>query len=436
MNRLFLLLLWMMGLSFAGTAQQSNPVSYTPSPENLQNREWFRDAKFGLFIHWGIYSMLGDGEWVLTNQNIRETEYQKLAEGFYPSRFDARRWVRIAKAAGMKYICFTSRHHDGFSMFYTDQDKYNIVTGTPFERDVVKELAAACREEGLKLFLYYSHIDWHRCDYFPLGRTGRNLGREAQGTWEEYLKFMDTQLTELLTNYGEIGGIWFDGWWDKPDADWQLQRQYELIHRLQPGCLIGNNHHKAPMPGEDFQMFERDIPGQNTAGYSEGAEIGSLPLETCQTMNKTWGYNINDKTYKSARELIHLLVKTAGNNANLLLNVGPRPNGEIPEESVAGLEEIGRWMETYGETIHGTRGGEVAPQAWGVSTRKGDKLYLHILETGQSELLVPVNPRHIRKVVDFAGQKPLKYKKQGEQILLLLPEVPSGIDYVVEITTR
>ena len=144
---------------------------------------------------------------------------------------------------------------------------------------------------------------------------------------------MDAQLTELLTNYGPIGGIWFDGWWDKPDADWQLERQYTLIHRLQPGCLIGNNHHKAPFDGEDFQMFERDLPGQNKAGYSADAEISALPLESCETMNNTWGYNINDRNFKSTKQLIHTLVGAAGNNANLLLNVGPRPGGDFPEGS-------------------------------------------------------------------------------------------------------
>ena len=272
---------------------------YVPSQENLTNREWFRDAKFGMFIHWGIYSMLADGEWVLTNKSLNEAEYQKLADGFYPSKFNADEWVRIAKDAGMKYICFTSRHHDGFSMFDTKQSDYNIVKATPFKRDVIKELAEACQKHGLKLFFYYSHIDWHRPDYYPWGRTGRNTGRTPSGTWEDYLKFMDAQLTELLTNYGPIGGIWFDGWWDKPDADWQLERQYTLIHRLQPGCLIGNNHHKAPFDGEDFQMFERDLPGQNKAGYSADAEISALPLESCETMNNTWGYNINDRNFKS-----------------------------------------------------------------------------------------------------------------------------------------
>ena len=169
-NTLFIITLLLLSSSICSAQNK-----YIPSKENLENREWFRDAKFGMFIHWGIYSMLADGEWVLTNKSLNEEEYQKLADGFYPSKFNADEWVRIAKNAGMKYICFTSRHHDGFSMFDTKQSDYNIVKATPFKRDVIKELAEACQKHGLKLFLYYSHIDWHRPDYYPwrLNRLNR-----------------------------------------------------------------------------------------------------------------------------------------------------------------------------------------------------------------------------------------------------------------------
>ena len=406
---------------------------YVPSAENLANREWFRDAKFGLFIHWGIYSMLADGEWVLTNKGLNEKEYQQLAAGFCPSRFDAREWARLAKEAGMKYICFTSRHHDGFSMFDTEASPYNVVDATPFGRDVVRELAEACREEGLKLFLYYSHIDWHRPDYYPWGRTGQQTGREPSGTWDDYLRFMNAQLTELLTNYGPIGGLWFDGWWDKPDADWQLERQYALAHRLQPGCLIGNNHHRAPFEGEDFQMFERDLPGQNTAGYSGEATVSDLPLESCETTNQTWGYNISDRNYKPAKQLIHTLVKAAGNNANLLLNVGPRPSGDFPAEAVSLLREIGEWTAMYGPTLYGTRAGEVAPQPWGVTTRRGDTTYVHILDLNEPELLLPVKDKRVKKAVTFKDGSPVEHERTEEGLLLRLGQIPTDIDHVVEI---
>ena len=301
--------------------------TYQPTEENLKSRQEFRDNRFGIFLHWGIYSMLATGEWTMTNKNLNYKEYAKLAGGFYPAKFDAARWVSAIKASGAKYICFTSRHHDGFSMFHTRFSDYNIVDATPFKRDILKELADECHKQGIRLHLYYSHIDWYREDA-PWGRTGRGTGRpNPKGDWNSYYKFMNNQLTELLTNYGKIGAIWFDGWWDQdqnPDFDWQLPGQYAMIHRLQPACLVGNNHHQAPFAGEDIQIFERDLPGENRAGLS-GQDISALPLETCETMNGMWGYKITDQDYKSTKTLIHYLVKAAGKDANLLMNIGPQP---------------------------------------------------------------------------------------------------------------
>ena len=272
-------------------AQQSG-AGYTPTPENLKARQEFQDNKFGIFLHWGIYSMTAQGEWYMHNRNIDRDEYAKMASGFYPSRFNAAEWVSAIKASGAKYICITSRHHDSFSMFDTKESDFNIVDATPFKRDVLKELAEECQKQGIKLHFYYSHLDWKRDDY-PQGRTGKGTGRpKGHGDWKSYYKFMNNQLTELLTNYGPIGAIWFDGVWDQPeDFDWQLEEQYALIHKLQPACLVGNNHHRTPYAGEDFQMFERDLPGENSAGLS-GQSISALPLETCETMNGIWGYTI------------------------------------------------------------------------------------------------------------------------------------------------
>lgn len=430
--RVFCILLCLLG-GLKGLAAQET-VLYRPSAENLENRRQFQDDRFGLFIHWGIYSMLASGEWVLEEKGLEEKEYQQLASGFYPSRFCAEEWVRIAKEAGARYICITSRHHDGFSMFATKQSPYNIVEATPFKRDVIGELAEACRKEGIKLFFYYSHLDWHRPDYFPLGATGHKTGRQPKGEWNDYIRFVNNQLTELLTNYGPIGGIWFDGWWDKKEADWGLSEQYALIHRLQPGCLIGNNHHRAPFDGEDFQMFERDLPGQNTAGYSADAEISQLPLETCQTMNNTWGYNIHDRNYKPAKTLVHYLVNAAGNNANLLLNVGPRPSGEFPKEAVACLKEIGGWLKEYGETIYGTRAGIVAPHDWGATTQKGNKLYVHILKLQDEMLYLPLKGKRVKKAIVYKDRVPVKYKQDKDGVLLYTGKMPEVLDYVVELT--
>ncbi|HEV8197376.1 MAG TPA: alpha-L-fucosidase, partial [Gemmatimonadales bacterium] len=272
------------------TVAQAQSAGAVPA-ERLAAREWFRSARFGMFIHWGVYSQLGQGEWVMQNRSIPVESYEWLASAFNPVRFDAKEWVAAAKAAGMRYITITARHHDGFSMFGSEATRYDILDWTRFGRDPLKELADECRRQGITLFFYYSQLDWHHPDYWPRGGTGKATGRPESGDWSRYLDFLDRQLTELLTNYGPIGGIWFDGMWDKPDADWRLAKTYALIHRLQPRALIVPNHHQAPLPDEDVQTFEQDLPGANTAGFNT-TEIGALPLESSLTMNDSWGFNL------------------------------------------------------------------------------------------------------------------------------------------------
>ncbi len=379
---------------FAMPAPALTQASYQPSAANLEARRWFQDARFGLFIHWGVYSTLGDGEWVMNNRRIPISDYEKLPSQFNPIEFDPAEWVALAKAAGMKYITITSKHHDGFAMFDSKVSDYDIVDRTPYKKDVLKMLADECHRQGIKLFFYYSQLDWHNPNYFPRGGTGRDAGRPDRGDWPKYIDYMNAQLKELLTGYGEIGGIWFDGWWDRPDADWRLDETYKLIHDLRPAALIGSNHHRRPNPGEDFQMFEKDLPGANTAGFNKDSEIGSLPLETCETMNNSWGFNITDRKYKSTRELIQYLARAAGNNANFLLNVGPMPNGRIQPEFAAHLREMGKWLDKYGEAIYGTRGGPVSPRLWGVTTQKENIVYLHVLDWNFSDALwVPLSHR-------------------------------------------
>ena len=260
-------------------------------------------------------------------------------------------------------------------------------------------LADECHRQGIKLCFYHSQLDWHNPNYYPRGRTGHDTGRPESGDWYKYLDYMDAQLRELLTNYGEIGGIWFDGMWDKPDADWRLATTYKLIHDLQPQALVGSNHHHAPFPGEDFQMFEKDLPGQNTAGFNQTAVVSNqLPLETCETMNNAWGFNIGDAQYKSTRQLIQYLVRAAGHNANFLLNVGPMPNGKIQPEFQTRLREIGQWVTRYGESIYGTRGGPISPRPWGVTTQKGNKVYVHILDWQDASLALPPLPGKVKSV--------------------------------------
>lgn len=414
--------------------------AYTPSPEIIQSQKDFANDRFGIFIHWGIYSMFAQGEWYL-NYGPHADEYSKAAKGFYPVNFNAGDWAKAIRDSGAKYICFTSRHHDGFSMFDTDQNDYNIVDGTPFGRDVIKELSEACADNDLSLHLYYSHLDWLREDY-PRGRTGKTTGRVGgQENWDTYSAFMDAQLTELLSNYGPIRCIWFDGWWDHDEDpepfDWHLDEQYALIHSLQPGCLVGNNHHQNPFPGEDIQIFERDVPGENTAGYSE-QDISRLPLETCQTMNGMWGYKVEDQNYKSVPVLVRYLVKTAGQGANLLLNIGPQPDGSLPADALDRLKGIGEWMEVYGETIYGTSGSPFGNCDWGTSTLKDNRLFVHVTDPSKAaDVIIPFDGLPGRKIKSsklFADRSKVKVTKEKDGYRLHLGEIPSEtIDHVVEL---
>jgi alpha-L-fucosidase len=418
-------------------SQVVGQVNYQPSRENLEARKWFQDARFGLFVHWGVYSVLGDGEWVMQNKQMTKATYQKLPPLFNPVAFDPAEWVAMAKSAGMKYITITSKHHDGFCMFDSKLTDWDIVDRTPYVKDVLKLLADECHKQGIKLFFYYSQLDWNNNDYYPRGYTGQYAGRPDEGDWNNYLKYMNGQLAELLTNYGQIGGIWFDGWWDRKDADWKLDETYGLIHRLQPSCLIGSNHHRAPKPGEDFQMFEKDLPGQNTAGHSGESEVGTLPLETCETMNRSWGFNITDYRYKSSGALIQYLVKAAGNNANFLLNVGPMPNGKIQPEFVDTLKVIGKWMQQYGETIYGTRGGPVAPRDWGVTTHKDNRVFVHILDWIDHEVFLPGLNKEIASVSIYGSPETVNYASNKCGTVIELPQGhEKEVDLVVEIELK
>lgn len=413
--------------------------SYNPTPENLKSREWFRNARFGMFIHWGVYSVLGDGEWVMHERKIHIDDYEKLPSFFDPVDFNAQEWVSLAKAAGMKYITVTTRHHDGFAMFNTKASDWNIVDRTRYKKDIIKQLADECHKQGIKIFFYYSHLDWHHPDYFPRGNTARELGRPEKGDWPKYIDFINAQLRELLTNYGEVGGIWFDGWWDRPDADWQLDRTYKLIHELQPAALVGNNHHKDPFPGEDFQMWERDLPGHNAAGFGTGQGVAQhLPLETCDTMNGSWGFRITDRNYKSPRQIVQYLARAAVMDANLLMNVGPMPNGKIQPEFVERLQETGKWMKANGESIYGTRGGPVTPQPWGVTTQREDTVYVHLFdEKLPAEVLLPdLGEKQISASVLGSGEK-VDTATSGTGLLLKTTDLkPDACDTVVVLKPR
>jgi alpha-L-fucosidase len=439
------LLIFLLSCSITTT---SHAQTYSPTPENLVARSEFQDAKFGLFIHWGVFSILGDAEWVMNNENIHVKDYTRLMHFFYPTQFDAHEWVSMAKNAGMKYITLITRHHDGFSMWNTKYSDFNIMN-TPYHKDVVKMIADECHQQGIKLFLYYSLLDWRRDDYsWWTGRTGQGTGRTVHGNWNDYIAFMKNQLTELLTNYGPIAGIWFDGYWDQtapegakdrsPKVDWHLNEIYALIHKLQPQCMIGNNHHLTPFPGEDFQMFERDLPGENKSGLSFQKASDKLPLETCETMNNSWGFNIKDDNYKTVPQIIHYIVNAAGRNANFLLNVGPMPNGIIQREFRDTLKAVGKWMKDNGESIYGTRGNIMLPQDWGVVTSKNDKVYVHILkDPKQASLLIEGISGKIKSCSLLGKNRKVKFKQNKNGVTLNLDGIAlDDIDTIIELETK
>jgi alpha-L-fucosidase len=443
------------GVSSENVHQSSKSVPYVPTAENLAAREWFQDAKFGIFIHWGVYSVLGRGEWVMQNEKMSNDEYERLPPQFDPAKYNAADWVALFKRSGAKYVTITSKHHDGFAMWDSKVSDWDIVDRTPYQRDVLKQLADVCQRQDMRLFFYHSQLDWHHPDYFPRGMTGHASGRPDHGDWNKYLDYMDAQLAELLGgHYGTVAGIWFDGWWDQQTkrlsgqenadplatkVDWQLRRTYDRIHSLQPACLIGANHHVAPFEGEDFQMFERDLPGENKGGHSRDATIGNLPLETCDTINGAWGYNAGDKNYKSVRQLVHYLVQAAGRNANFLLNIGPRPDGTIDPEMVRRLEGIGDWLAKYGHTIYATRGGPTGPQPWGTSTQTADVVYLHILDSSAADrdgwlTLSGTNGLAANEVREAVGNSAVASRRDADgQLQVNVGQMSDMIDQVLSI---
>jgi len=428
-----------VGLLSAVMVADGRAADPDPSELNARARLEFQDKKFGMFIHWGVYSLLGKGEWVMDKDKLPISEYEKLPPRFNPVEFDAELLAKTAKAAGMKYLTVTTKHHDGFCMFDSKLTRFDIVDATPYGKDPIKALADACRKHKITLFFYYSLLDWHHPDYFPLGRTGKTSGRDARGDWAKYVAYYQGQIRELCTNYGEIGGIWFDGLWDRPEAPWELEATYKLIHSLQPKALVGNNHHSDPIAGEDLQIFEKDFPGENTAGFNKTAPYPTTVWEMCETINHSWGYNAADNEVKTTAELIRLLVGAAGRNANLLLNVGPKPDGTLPKQVTERLAEVGRRLETNGDSIYGTRGGQVVPQAWGVTTTALDDhaipaIYVHILDFKKPIFLPTSLLAYQARVLGNVRATPKLMKHDGRALLTVPESERSAIDTVIVLS--
>ena len=409
---------------------------------------WWREARFGLFLHWGLYAVPAGawggktdyGEWIRNSAHIPLDEYTKFVRQFNPVKFNAGEWVRMAKEAGMKYIVITSKHHDGFCMFDSKQTDFNVIS-TPFHRDVLKELSVACREEGIKLCFYYSIMDWHHPDYLP--RREWEKTRPAEGAeFNRYIQYMKNELKELLTNYGNIGVLWFDGEWENTWKHVYGNDLYNYVRGLQPGIIVNNRvgagrtgmegfNQEGEFAG-DFGTPEQEIPATGLSG---------VDWETCMTMNDHWGYNKADTNFKSAKELIRMLVDIASKGGNFLLNVGPTADGLFPPTSISRLGEIGRWMQVNGESVYGTESSPFSSTPWGRCTRKvmpdgSVRLYFHLFDFNPRTPFrftgLGSSPEQEKVYLLQLPGRPLAWTQKHDTTTVSLPEIsPDAVDQVV-----
>ena len=336
----------------------------------------WRNQRFGMFIHWGPVSLKGTEIGWSRGREVPAAEYDELYKQFNPTQFDADRWVRVAKQAGMKYLVITSKHHDGFCIWPSAYTDYHI-GNTPFQRDVLKELSDACKQNGIALSTYYSICDWRHPDY-PLGSPG-GKSQKRQPNMPRYYEYVRNQTREILNNYGPLGIMWFDGEWEKPWIREYGNQLYDYLKEIQPTLVINNRVSKGRhgMAGttkqSDLNAGDYDTPEQRVGGFNR-----QRPWETCMTICRQWAWKPNDQL-KSKKECLQTLLQTVGGDGNLLLNVGPMPDGRIEPRQIQRLKEMGTWLKQYGDGVYGTRGGPFRPGTWGASTCKGDTIYLFVM---------------------------------------------------------
>ena len=380
------------GLSLASLAE------YSPEPWNLEARQKFAAQRFGVFIHWGLYANYAQGEWYQQRIGMDTETYGRMMDGFCPSKFDAKEWVRVFKSAGAKYVTITSRHHDGFSLWPSKADETGYtVANTPFKRDILGELSKACDEAGLQLNFYYSLMDWHRKDY-PAGDAACKVLGQQKGDYASYKRFMMGQITELIDSY-HPGNIWFDGEWEHArhkdgkwnrTLDWEFDDIFDLIHAKH--VLVANNNHQPIRPKEDIQLFERDLPGENGTGYSKNQTVAEdRPIEQCDVIQKNvWGYRIAERDFRTPEDVCAMIVRSAAKDSNLLMNIGPDGSGRLPARAVEVMAEVGKWMAKNGEAIYGTRGAgyeKKEDDTQIAKTRKGDVTYVFTIKPGEYPVL-------------------------------------------------
>lgn len=410
--------------------------------ENTAQRDarmaWWREARFGLFVHWGAYAVPagtyqgervpGLGEWIMSRAHIPIGEYEQFVHRFNPTSFDPDAWVRVAKDAGMRYIVITSKHHDGFALFDSKVSSYDIVDATPYRRDAIGALAQAAHRQGLRFGVYYSIMDWHHPDAQAPNFPDYNSRTYHNPNFDRYVEtYMKPQLRELITQYPEVDVVWFDGEWI---ADWNDDRGkeiYDFLHALKPSLIINNRvgHTRQGLSGlnregriglGDFGTPEQQVPPEGLPG---------VDWETCMTMNDTWGFKSYDDDWKDTRTLLRTLIDVASKGGNFLLNVGPTAEGVLPAPIVSRLEEMGAWLRVNGESIYGTKVSPYGQPPWGRYTAKGSVVYAHIFDwpkDGHLEL-VGVNDVPTRAYL-LADKKPLDIQRNGAAVTVHLPAVP------------
>ena len=394
----YLIVFFFLPLTFSLTgvyAQEVATKAYTANYENVMERTaWWRESRFGMFIHFGAYAVPARGEWVKSTEKLTTEQYQKYIDDFYPSDFDAKAWAKTAKAAGMKYAVLTAKHHDGYCLFDSKLTDYKL---TPHfgGRDLVREFLEAFRAEGIRVGLYYSIIDWHHPDYPNVGNHPQRADKEYAErifNWDNYLKYMHGQVEELVKNYGKIDIMWFDYSFDEYSGEkWKANELVAMVRKYQPDIILDNRlaTHEGSSSKErmvktlgDFETPEQGIPDVALVDkYSN-----PIPWETCLTLNGGWGYTEMDHNWKSPELIIHTLVNCVSKNGNLLLNVGPNARGIIPKESVEILSKVGKWLNTNGESIYGCGASKLAKPDWGRYTQKGNVVYAHWLYPNLGQL--------------------------------------------------
>lgn len=442
MKNLFVLIMIMLSVL------QAQDFTKETKKQHDDRMEWWREARFGMFIHWGLYAVpAGEwggkteyGEWIRTSAEIPLDEYDKLLQKFNPVKFDAEAWVKMAKDAGMKYIVITSKHHDGFALFDSKVSEFDVMA-TPFKRDILKELAAACRKQEIKMCWYHSIMDWHHPDYLP--RREWEKSRSTEGAdYERFIVYLKAQLKELLTNYGDISVLWFDGEWENTWNDKRGLDLYNYVRSLQPNIIINN---RVGASRNDLQGFTKDGGFAGDFGTPEqqipATGLPGVDWETCMTMNDHWGYNKNNHNWKSTKEIIQMLADIASKGGNYLLNVGPTSEGLFPQPSIDRLKEVGDWMKVNGEAIYGTSASPFKKLDWGRCTQKeikgGTRLYLHVFDwPANGKLLVPGIFNKIKKtyLLNDEEQKTLATTRIEDTRVISVPSTaPDKINSVIVI---